>query len=128
MVKFVYLILPAFVKYKIMPEELPVKNFASTNHITLELKYKNDQGILQHELQHVRQWYRSLIPFCYKSYKNDREYRLKCEAEAYLVQTKYPDRNGHYLTLEEAAVKLTWDRYNLNLTTEQALAILQDMS
>jgi hypothetical protein len=118
MIKFVYGILPAIVSYKEVEEE--VKNYTSGIHIVIEPKYKCDEGMLHHELTHVKQWYKNI--FGRKSYNKDREYRLNCEIEAYVNQTKYPKCDGTFLTLEEVSLKLTWDRYNLGLTQEQAMA------
>lgn len=50
--------------------------------------YRDDEGLLQHELIHVRQWWRtlglhSLLYLCSK------KYRLKAEVEAYREQIKW---------------------------------------
>ena len=121
-VKFVFGIFPAFVQYKEVEADREVKNYASGWNIIIEPKYECDEGILQHELQHVRQWYRN--GFSLRRYRESITYRLKCELEAYLKQMKYPKCDGSYLTKERAAECLTWNRYGFNITKEQALELL----
>ena len=111
MIKFVYVIFPAFISYKEVDKE--IKNYVSGCRIVIQPKYKEDNGILQHELTHVKQWYRGGLFISSWRYDESRKYRLQCEVEAYKNQMRYPDRNGHYLTVAEAAPKLLWDKYDL---------------
>ena len=116
MLKFVYGIFPAFVSYKEVDGK--VKNFAKGCRIVIQPKYKDDKGLLKHELAHVKQWYRGGLLIHTLRYKRSRRYRLYCEVEAYKEQMKYG------MSIEDIALKLTWDRYRLGLTYDQALLAL----
>lgn len=68
---------------------------ASFWFIKIRPKYVNDQGLLAHELEHVRQWWWLLFlhPILYKY---NRKYRLNCEVEAYKKQLIfYPERTEY---------------------------------
>lgn len=120
-IKFVYGIFPAFISYKEVDGD--IKNYTSSCRIVIQQKYKNDKGIFQHELTHIKQWYRGGLFIHSIRYKNNRTYRIQCEVEAYRNQMQYPDRNGHYLMVEEASEKLLWDRYDLRITKEEAILL-----
>lgn len=126
MVKFVYGFLPAFITYKEIEGE--VKNFALRYKITIQPKYKCDEGILHHELEHVKQWYSGGFSIYGLRYKKSKNYRLKCEAKAYLKQMDYKRCDGSYLTLDGAAERLMWSRYDLGLTKDQALQCLKEIN
>jgi len=92
--------------------------------VFIKTKYTNDVGLLMHELTHVAQWWSSLAlhPFLYRFWKF---YRLQSEAAAYFVQMQYPDRKGHFVTLDEAAEMLAKPRYRLDLSVADARVALQ---
>lgn len=99
-------------------------------------KYRQDEGIREHELTHVWQWWMGCVIGFFASglaawfyllqpwwswlvsgallggtahvllYYFSRRYRLWAEARAYRQQMLYPDRNGVRLSLDEAAVRL----------------------
>lgn len=94
--------------------------------ITIAPKYRDDEGIHAHELEHVRQWWLTLTVHAWL-YLFVRRYRLWAEARAYRVQMKYVDRNGHRLTLDEAADRLASPIYKFNLTHREAIAALMDV-
>lgn len=50
--------------------------------------HSSDQGLLQHELTHVKQFYRQPLVHGIK-YAFDPSYRLDCEVEAYREQMRY---------------------------------------
>ena len=79
--------------------------------------YREDEGLYQHELTHVKQWFLTLTLhwFLYRI----RRYRLWAEARAYHKQMQYPDRNGKNLSLDDAAERLAAN-YDLGITVEQA--------
>lgn len=86
---------------------------------------RGDEGIHQHELEHVRQWWATLglhSPL----YLAARRYRLWAEARAYAVQMRYPNGLGGALTLEDAAWRLTQPRYRLGINVERATAEILD--
>ena len=54
--------------------------------IIIKPKYKNDIGLLKHELKHEEQFKNNM--FHSLRYKFNRSYRLECELEAYKEQIK----------------------------------------
>lgn len=86
--------------------------------IFIRPKGKDDNGILQHELTHVKQFWRNpLFGLWYQFSKKD---RLKYEAEAYKVQLKcYPDDRTNVFA------QLLVSNYNLGITLDEALAALK---
>lgn len=84
--KLVYKICPVLVKYT----DTKTKGFAGMSYgvfIKIQKSYKDDIGLLEHELTHSRQFYRTLgisaILYQFKTWRY--EYELK----AYRVQLKY---------------------------------------
>ena len=116
--KWIYGFLPVFVNYKELDQE--VKNFASGCKIVIEPKYECDEGILHHEMEHVRQWYTGGFFIHGWRYRKSRNYRLICEVRAYLKQMKYPRCDGSFLSLDGGVERLMWTRYSLNITKDQA--------
>lgn len=55
-------------------------------------EYRDDRGLLEHELMHVRQFYRSPLTHGIR-YRLSQRYRLACEVEAYREQMKHADRD-----------------------------------
>lgn len=87
--------------------------------ILIRPKYRDDKGLLAHELVHRRQWFTS-VGMSTLLYAMSRGYRLWAEVEAYREQLKhYPDDRSWKLA-EALATK-----YDLNLTREEAHSILQ---
>ena len=113
MIKLVYKILPAFISFE--PINIPwVGGYATANKIVISPKYTNDKGLLDHELTHVRQWYRT-FGFHSWLYKNKKKYRLNAEVEAYKEQLKsYPDKLSYF-----ALVLVTKPKYNLHMYTQK---------
>lgn len=80
---------------------------------------ENDKGLLEHELTHVKQFWRTAGTHGVR-YNIDDQYRFRCEVEAYKCQLKY---NPEYI--EKYATALV-NKYDIeNLTYEQALAALR---
>jgi hypothetical protein len=74
--------------------------------------YKNDAGLLNHELTHVKQFWKN--PLMVLLYQFSKTYRLRYEAEAYKTQLEYaPGR------LDLFAGYLV-NNYNLQITLDQA--------
>lgn len=116
MIKFVYKCLPAIVIYK---DSLVPKKFGGVTRlffIFLREKYKTDQGILEHELVHVRQLYRTLF-FSSLIYPLSKKYRLKCEVEAYQKQLSYYANKTDSLRWMSNAIST---KYKLNITVAEA--------
>ena len=115
MVKTVFGILPAFVNYSDKGMAEWQGGYAKGPYIQLREKYRTDEGILQHELTHVKQFYSTILIgllialVCYLIgfefiaslmiggsfgihaflYLFVQKYRLWCEVSAYRVQNKY---------------------------------------
>jgi len=107
--KFVYGILPAFVFYVDSLDGFGGK--ANGPVVRVLKKYSgSDEGLLQHELTHVKQWYRTFFThgFWYMFVEN---YRLDAEIEAYKVQAKYYDYDATVWMAEALATKYNITSY-----------------
>jgi hypothetical protein len=81
--------------------------------------YKDDKGLYEHELTHVKQWFFQGMIIHTLRYKHSDKYRYDCEVEAYRCQVKRrPDRVSHY-----AAYICT--KYNLDVTMDD---VVNDLS
>lgn len=87
--------------------------------IFIRPSHKDDLGLLEHEKTHVRQFWKMLIlhPIMYKLSKN---YRLKCEVEAYRNQLRYYAKDNTALF-----AKYLCEKYDLNLTHDEAVRLLK---
>lgn len=86
---FVYKFLPALLFYTDNIKE----KFGGMTYgpvVKIRNKYKDDRGLLEHELNHVKQWYRTLGTHGIW-YRLSEKYRLKCEIESYKIQASYYD-------------------------------------
>ena len=80
-------------------------------------KYKNDIGMLKHELTHVKQFWRN--PLFGLWYYFSKTSRLKYEAEAYKAQLVcYPDSR------KKLFAQYLVNNYSLGITYDQAIAAL----
>lgn len=88
--------------------------------IFLRPKYRNDEGLYRHELQHVKQWWFTL-GFHSLFYTFSDVYKLWAEVEAYKVQAKcYPDDRS------EVFATFISTNYGLDVSLEQALVLLKE--
>jgi hypothetical protein len=121
MIKFVYKILPAFVIYT---SDLPENKGGVANGFIVRIKpkYKSDNGILQHELTHIKQWYRTFT-FHSLLYLFNKKYRLSSEVEAYREQLKYylDDRTDLF-------AKFIAEDYNLDVERDNVIGMLKNGS
>ena len=81
---------------------------------------KGDEGLLAHELVHVKQAWGNIFPPIWQiRYNLSKSYRLKCEVEAYRVQLQHnPDKLDLY----------AWfiaNEYNLDITAQAAAELLK---
>lgn len=141
--------LPAVVVYS---EGLPehIGGMAQTFVVVIHPKYRDDRGIHQHELEHVKQWYVTvaavllLAALAYFGgqfgmagglaiasigtdgvlYRRWRRFRLWSEAAAYARQMRFPDRKGNYLSLADATCRLCSPRYDLRVSPSQVRALI----
>jgi hypothetical protein len=81
-------------------------------------QYRNDVGLLQHELTHVRQFYKIPLIGAYL-YRFSRKYRLHCELEAYREQLKHYQQDHSWLFAGYISKK-----YNLDISIEEAHRLL----
>jgi hypothetical protein len=84
-------------------------------------KYKDvDEGIYQHELTHVKQWFRTLGLHSFL-YLFNQQYKLEAEVEAYKVQAAYykDDRKPLFATFIAKY-------YDLDVSHEYALRMLNE--
>ena len=89
--------------------------------IFIRPKYKDDKGLIEHEKVHVRQAWRNIFPPIHTlRYKLDKDYRLKCEVEAYKEQLDhYPDDRSLLFASFIA------NDYGLNVSVSEALELLR---
>ena len=102
-------------KYSLLP-------LIGTCIVTVDEKYKNDAGLLEHEIEHVKQY--SKNPLHALMYKWCSWYRYKCEIAAYKIQTKvygYTEKSQY-----NWIVNAMLDKYNIHKSKEQILEDLVD--
>jgi len=81
-------------------------------------KYKNDKGLYQHELMHVKQWFMTLGLHSFL-YKFSEKYRLWSEVSAYKVQLKH-SRSG----LATHFARMIAGRYDIDIDPHEAYKLL----
>jgi len=82
--------------------------------IWIRPSYKNDKGLLEHELVHVRQFWRNPL-FFGLLYRFSEKYRFNSEVEAYREQLKhYPDDRS------DLFAKFIVENYRLKVTHSEA--------
>lgn len=109
---------PAFIHYT---DKLPANVAGRSSWLLVEIRkgYEADKGILMHELFHVKVWWLTLGPLGILL-RNHPRFRLWNEAAAYKVQIQHPNKNGGYMTIDEAAARLAGPHYGFGITQEQA--------
>lgn len=93
-------------------------------HYTNRPKYKDDIGLLNHELKHYEQW-KKLNIIHILLYKYSDKYRYKCEIEAYKEQVK----QYNYKTIDDAKwiVDALIGKYNLGVSEESKQNFADDI-
>ena len=93
---------------------------------TIRPQYKSDEALIQHELTHCKQWYRTFGIHGIWYHISDK-YKLKCEVEAYQVQLDWykneDDEELHQQRLRIYA-RMIVDCYDLNITFLDAMSLL----
>ena len=82
--------------------------------------YKEDKGLLAHEVEHVKQAWIGLLLGHQLLYTLSQRYRLYCEVAAYKEQAKHYSRD----MLPQFALFIARD-YRLTITQEEALKLLR---
>ena len=89
--------------------------------ILIRPKCEEDEGIYQHELTHVKQAFRCILPPIHALiYQFNEKYRLKCEVEAYKKQLKYYE--------DDRTAKFAYaiaNKYDLDVTMVEAVEMLR---
>lgn len=118
MVRFVYGIIPVPVFYV---DDLDwAAGRAYGIFVRIKKGYEDDEGLIEHELQHIRQFYRlPLIHFAL--YKFSAWYRYNAELECYKIQLSYCT---HYETCVNHFAEFLTTRYGLKLEITQ---VIQDL-
>lgn len=84
-------------------------------------KYKEDRGILEHELTHCKQFYRTLSIHVWL-YKFSEKYRLNAEVEAYKKQLEFYADKEFYIGWMAIAIAT---KYKLNVSIETVKNLLR---
>ena len=115
------LIFPALVFYT---DNLPENKAGVANAFVIRIrpKYKTDKGLLQHELVHVKQWFRTFTLHS-PLYMFSKSYRLKAELEAYREQLKYYEDDR-----TEMFAGFICNDYDLNVDKNTVIGMLKNGS
>jgi hypothetical protein len=121
MIKFVYGILPCFISYS---DDIPIDSAGIASGIFIKIRpdYKDDDGLLEHELTHIKQFYTTFMLHGIL-YKNSKTYRLNSEIEAYKVQLEI-NKNDDKQDYTDFYVKRITEMYDLEITTFEVKDLL----
>ena len=122
--KFVYGFLPAIVFYtdKLIPKRFGAYTIGPI--VLIRPKYKDNEGLLQHELTHVKQMYRTLLLHGL-FYLLSKGYRLRAEVEAYRVQLQYPPASESPHKYRKKFAKFIATKYGLSISEKEAEELLR---
>ena len=93
--------------------------YARAWFIRIRPEYKNDKGLMEHELVHIAQFWHCPL-FHGLLYLSCSSYRLNCEVEAYREQLKYAPaiyNSGYYRKLYASYIA---HDYGLDITEAEA--------
>ena len=82
--------------------------------VLIRPEYKDDEGLIQHELTHVKQNLRTFLWSGIKQMWN-KQHRLDRECEAYAVQLHYVPTN-QYKVMKTRFVNYMYSKYNLGMS------------
>lgn len=122
--KFVYGILPAIVWYTNSISDARFGGMANGPLIRIRSKYVIDHGLLEHELTHVKQWWRTLgLHGIF--YKLSSKYRFASEIEAYRsqLQTTFGSSRPSQTAIDQV-VKAIQTKYDLDVSAEEISNLL----
>ena len=91
--------------------------------VRIRPKYKDDHGLLQHELFHVSQWWKTLGLHSLLNLISKR-YRLNSEVGAYKEQLKYEPAIHNPAYYKSMFAGYISTQYGLNITKEEAEKLL----
>jgi len=88
--------------------------------ILIRPKYRDDIGLLEHEREHVRQWWRGWGVGYWLRYTFSHKWRLRYELEGYRVQLLYSPQHKSKFAYFLAT------NYRLTITWEEAFDLLSE--
>lgn len=115
-----YGVLPALVWYGENIADSRFGGFANGPLIRIRSKYIIDHGLLEHELTHVKQWWRTLGTHGVL-YAVSSKYRLASEVEAYRAQLRICDPSA-----VEWMIKAIQTKYDLSVSEEKVRKLLME--
>ena len=95
-----------------MPERFSGYHFIDI--VLIRPEYADDEGLIQHELTHVKQNLRTLLWSGIRQVW-DKEHKLNRECEAYSVQLLYVD-DDKYEAMKTRFVNFMYSKYNLSMS------------
>ena len=114
-IKFIYKIIPILVFYTDWLQKSWTAGRSFGVFIVLRPKYyEKENPILEHELTHCKQFYRTLG--LYSLLYSFRKYRLKVELEAYEAQVK---NRGYSKYVKKWVTKTLFNNYNLGIVYKE---------
>ena len=114
MIRFIYRVIPIPIIYKDSLVKLAGKSYGV--FIAIKESHRYNEALLQHELVHCRQFYRTLGLHGILTLVS-KKYRLRAEVEAYKVTIEY---KGYTEESEyEWIVDTLYTNYNLDTTKEE---------
>lgn len=119
-IRRVYRFLPVFILYT---DKIPPKRFAgitNLNIIRIQPKYKQDKGLLEHELTHVKQFYRSFgLSNLKRSLRAFKTNKLLSKLPLANKLVKIGDREAYYQEIEAYTTQiLTYLKNQFSFDTE----------
>lgn len=122
-VQFVYKVFPVIIRY-VDKVGKDTSSFARSYGplVLVEKAYKEDEPLLAHELEHSKQWYRTLgiHSILYKLWM---PYRMEAEVAAYRVQLAEQAPINRPNALEYYAKTLA-EKYNLDVDIDEARSLI----
>lgn len=91
--------------------------------VKIRPEYKEDVGLLEHEKEHVRQFYKFSLFHCLAYGRLDR-YTLWCEVRAYRKQLRYPPATQGQERYRDLYAGYLSAKYGLDLSKEEAKELL----
>ena len=118
-----------YINVPVIVTDLLPKQFGALTCVFFVLirpKFRDDEGLIQHELTHVKQNLRTFFYSALRQYW-DKQHRLNRESEAYAVQLKHsPDfvwgegRNIDFY--KDLYIDFMYNKYNLGMTKKKIRA------
>ena len=93
--------------------------YARAWFIRIRPAYKDDKGLHEHELEHVRQFWRTL-GFHGLLYLVSKKYKLNAEVEAYQEQLKYAPATTNIEHYRKLYAQYISEDYGLDITPAEA--------